>query len=88
MAKPLMTHDELLEKAIVYLRSVEARRKDAPECLRRIAVDQLPKRRVRDAVVVYFESEEVGGGRIQAFLDRDSGDVISASYIGAKDDAE
>ena len=83
-----MTHDELLAKAVEHLRSREARRKDAPERLRAIVVDQLPKRRVRDAVVIYFESAEAGGGRIQAFIDRESGDMISASYFPAKEQVE
>ena len=85
MVKPHMTHDELVAKAIEHLRSVEARRKIPLEKLRSLSVDQLPKRRVRDAVVVYFESADEGGGRIQAFLDRESGDMISASYFPGKE---
>ena len=83
-----MTHDELVAKAIVHLRSVEARRKAPPEKLRSLSVDQLPKRRIRDAVVVYFESAEEGGGRIQAFLDRESGEMLSASYFPAREQVE
>ena len=50
-----MTHDELLAKAIEHLRAAESRRTNTPEPLRDVAVDLLPRRRVRDAVVVYLE---------------------------------
>ncbi len=74
-----MTNEELLTKAIEKLRALEARRTDIPERLRTVTVDQLPKRRVRDAVVIDFERDEKGG-RIQIFMDRESGDMISATY--------
>jgi hypothetical protein len=79
-----MTNDELLTKAIEKLRILEERRKDVPEKLRTVTVDQLPKRRIRDAVVIDCEREEAGG-RIQIFMDRESGDMISATYNPPKD---
>ena len=79
-----MTDDELLTKAIEKLRAMEARRKDVPERLRAVTVNQLRKRRIRDAVVIDFEGDEAGG-RIQIFMDRESGDMISASYKPPKD---
>ena len=79
-----MTNDELLTKAIEKLRTLEERRKDVPERLRTVTVDQLPKRRIRDAVVIDFEREQ-GGGRIRIFMDRESGDMISATYNPPKD---
>lgn len=79
-----MTDDDLLTKAIEKLRALEERGKDVPERLRTITVDQLPRRRIRDAVVIDFERDE-GGGRIQVFMDRESGDMILASYNPPKD---
>lgn len=79
-----MTNDELLAKAIKKLRTLEKRRKDVPDKLRTVTVDQLPKRRVRDAVVIDFERDEKGG-RIQIVMDRESGDMIAATYNPAKD---
>ena len=79
-----MTDDELLAKAIERLRAMEARRKDVPEELRAVTVDTLPKRRIRDAVVIDFERDEAGG-RIQIVMDREAGDMISATYNPGKD---
>ena len=79
-----MTNDELLAKAIEKLRTLERRRKAVPDKLRTVTVDQLPKRRIRDAVVIDFERDE-SGGRIRIFMDRESGDMISATYNPAKD---
>ncbi len=79
-----MTNDELVIRAVEKLRMLEERRKNVPEKLRTVTVDQLPKRRVRDAVVIDFEREQ-GGGRIQILMDRESGDMISATYNPPKD---
>ena len=79
-----MTDDELLAKAIEKLRELEARRTNIPERLRAVTVDQLPKRRIRDAVVIDFEQDEKDG-RIQIFMDRESGDMISVTYNPPKD---
>ena len=81
-----MTHDELLAKAIEHLRAVESRRKNTPERLATVTVDLLPRRRVRDAVVVYLESDSPDGGHIQAVLDRESGDMLAATYSPPKSD--
>ena len=79
-----MTHDELLARAVEKLRKLEARRKDVPERLRTVTVDQLPKRRIRDAVVIEFEGG-AAGARIQIFMELESGDMISASYSPPND---
>ena len=79
-----MTNDELLAKAIEKLRTLEKRGEDVPDKLRTVTVDQLPKRRVRDAVVIDFERDQ-SSGRIQIFMDRESGDMISATYNPPKD---
>ena len=79
-----MTDDELLAKAIEKLRALEARCADAPETLGTVTVDQLPKRCIRDAVVIDFERDEKSG-RIRTFMDRESGKMISAEYFPPKD---
>ncbi len=40
-------------------------------------LDMLPKVRVMDAVAVYFESEPLtGGGKIEVYLERESGKLL------------
>ena len=67
-----MTHDELLASAIEHLRRLEARCKNASPNLSVIKVDQLLKRRVRDAVVINFEGDDECG-HIVAVVDRETG---------------
>jgi hypothetical protein len=71
-----MTHDELLAKAIEWLRKWESR---LPERVRDVTVDRLPKRRIRDAVVIDFESDD-NRGKIRITLDRDTGEMLGASH--------
>jgi hypothetical protein len=47
------------------------------------SIGELPKTRILEAVVVYFESDE-HGGKIEVFLERDSGKLISATLIPHK----
>jgi hypothetical protein len=73
-----MTHDELLASAIEHLRRLEARLKNASPNLSAIKVDQLLTRRIRDAVVIYFDGDDECG-RIIAVVDRQTGAIIKAS---------
>ena len=77
-----MTHDELLNKAIESLRRQEPRMQ-MHEGVCGVTVDQLPKRRVRDAVVIDFESDE-NIGRIQVTMERDTGKMIGSKYAPPK----
>ncbi len=77
-----MTDEELLTKAIEKLRTLEAHRTNVPDRLRTMTVDRLTKRSVRDAVVIYFEDENTDG-RIEVFMDRESGEMIAANYLPA-----
>ncbi len=75
-----MTDDELLGKAIELLRKLEAK---LPDNVRDVTVDRLPKRRLRDAVVIDFSSEE-DRGSIQIVLERETGALIGASHVPPK----
>jgi hypothetical protein len=75
-----MTHDELITKAIEWLRKIEPR---MPERIRDVTVDRLPKRRVRDAVVIDFSSE-ADCGTIQVVIERDTGAIIGTSHAPPK----
>jgi hypothetical protein len=69
-----MTHEELLTKAIEWLRKME------PRLPKRVTdLSGLPKSRVRDAVVIDFESDE-GPASIQITLDRETGVVLFANW--------
>ena len=71
-----MTHDELLAKAIRWLREMKPK---LPDSVQHATVDQLPKRRIRDAVVIEFESDE-NRDKIQITLDRDTGAILGANW--------
>lgn len=77
-----MTHDELINKAIESLRKLEPRMSEA---VRGVTVDRLPKRRVRDAAVIDFESDE-NVGRIQVTMESDTGELIWAKHVPPKKD--
>jgi hypothetical protein len=47
------------------------------------SIRELPRTRILDAVVVYFESDEQGG-KIEVFLERDSRKLIAATLIPHK----
>jgi hypothetical protein len=84
MVEHLMSDDELVAKAIEKLRALEARRTEAPERLKALTVDRLPNRSVRDAAVIYFKSDDAVG-HIKVVMDREAGDMISATYTPAKE---
>jgi hypothetical protein len=48
-----------------------------------ITLEMLPKVRVREAAVVCFESDE-HDGRIEVYMDKDSGEFISGTMIPRK----
>jgi hypothetical protein len=75
-----MTHDELVAKAIEWLRRFEAK---MPDRLRGVTTDRLPKRRVREAVVIDFTSDD-DRGSIRVVMERDTGDLIEASHSPPK----
>lgn len=78
-----MTHDGLLNKAIESLRKLEPRMR-TNERVRDVTVDRLPKRRVRDAVVIDFESDD-NNGSIQVTMERDTGKMIWAHHAPPKE---
>ncbi|MBI5686453.1 MAG: hypothetical protein HZC54_15380 [Verrucomicrobia bacterium] len=75
-----MTNEELLAKAIECLRGFT---RVAPDPIRDVTVDRLPKRRFRDAVVIDFSSDE-DRGKIQIVLERDTGATISVTHSPPK----
>ncbi len=79
-----MTHDELIARAIEWLRKFEPR---MPDRLRGVTAERLPKRRVRDAVVIDFTSDE-DRGRIQVVMERDTGDLIGVTHCPPKEPAQ
>jgi hypothetical protein len=75
-----MTDDELITKAIEWLRKFDSH---LPEQIHDVTVDRLPKRRLRDAVVIDFTSEE-DRGTIQVVLERETGALIGATHTPPK----
>jgi len=71
-----MTHDELILKAIEWLGRLEP---TMPDSIRGVTPDRLPKRRLRDAVVIDFTSDEERGS-IRVVMDRETGDLIETSH--------
>jgi hypothetical protein len=78
-----MTDDQLISKAVKRLRLLESRCAERPSPLQDVSVDLLPNRRIRDAVVIYFECDD-SPAKIQVFMDRESGDMISGGYFPPK----
>jgi hypothetical protein len=66
-----VTNDELIEKAKEYIKFFE-------DPKRGITLEMVPKIRVLDAYVIYFENDD-HKGKIQVFLEKESGKFISAS---------
>ena len=77
-----MTHEELLNKAMEALRKLEPQMQ-RHERIRGVTVDRLPKRRVRDAVVINFKSDE-DVGSIEVTMERDTGKMIGAKHAPPK----
>ena len=72
-----MTHDELIAEA--RKQAEDFRDTGEPP----ISLDRLPNVRALDAVVVYFESDE-HDGKIEVFLERETGKFLAATLIPAK----
>jgi len=75
-----MTHEELIAKAVERVRLYERHAGKVPEKVRGLTVDKLPRRTVREAAVVYFESD-CTTGRIEVVLDSRSGEVLEHKLI-------
>jgi hypothetical protein len=75
-----MSHDELIAKAIEWLRRIE---REMPDGMLGGSVDKMPKRQVRDAVVIDFSSDE-DIGTIQVVMERDTGAPIGATHTPPK----
>jgi hypothetical protein len=71
-----MTNEELVQKAIEWLRKMEPK---LPERVRDVTVDRLPKRCVRDAVVIDFTTDEHHGA-IRVVMERDTGAFIGTTH--------
>ena len=73
-----MTHDELVAKAREHAKDF-SETGDA-----RVSLDTLPKVSLLEAAVVYFESD-AHTGKIEVFLEKQSGKLLSATLIPAKE---
>jgi hypothetical protein len=73
-----MKQEELIAKAREYVGGFEKNSTDLG-----VSVALLPKVRLRDAVVVYFESSE-HDGKIEVYLDKESGEFITATFVPVK----
>jgi hypothetical protein len=76
-----MTHEALIAEARKVVQNVQ---RDAEAGL---TLEMLPKVTAVDAVVVYFTSDE-HDGKIEVFLERDSGKFITASLMPPKQKGE
>lgn len=52
---------------------------------KRMTLDDFPRVRVRDAVVLYFESDKPETGHVEICLDKETGDLIRGGYIPSRD---
>src|SRR5262249_2645761 len=71
-----MTDEELVTKAVEWLQRFESK---MPDRLHGVTADRLPKRRIRDAVVIDFTSDE-DRGSIRVVMERETGDLIESSH--------
>ncbi len=79
-----MTHEELIAKAVERLRVFERLADKVPRKIKGLNVDALPRRTVREAVVIYFESDP-DDGHIEVVVDSRSGEVIETKFIPPKE---
>jgi len=73
-----MTHDDLIAMARKHLKAIGDRSEHG------VALERLPKARVQDAAVVYFEGDE-HDGRMEVYLERESGEFIMMTVIPPKE---
>ena len=50
-----------------------------------MTLDDFPRVRAREAVVLYFESDRPEAGHVEICLDKDTGDLIRGGYISYRD---
>ncbi len=81
-----MTHDELMaiavERARKALRSFE-RWEKAPAEMRRLKVDEMHRRTIRDAVFIRIEADD-DRGCIEFVLDSQTGEMLENKFINPK----
>jgi hypothetical protein len=82
-----MTHEELIAKALERVRLHERHAEKLPEKIRGLKVDEMPRRTVREAAVVYLESDSTTA-RIEVVLDRRSGEVLEVKLIPPKEKSD
>ena len=73
-----MTHEALITEARKLVKSFVADPKAG------VTLEMLPKVRALDAVVIYFESDE-HDGKIEVFLEKESGKFITAGLMAPKE---
>ena len=81
-----MTHDELIEKAVERLRKVERAFEHSDKVsaeVRRLKVDEMHKRTIRDAVFIRFEADD-DRGCIELVMDSQTGDMLDNKFIPPK----
>jgi hypothetical protein len=50
-----------------------------------MTLDDFPRVRAREAVVLYFESDRPEAGHVEICLDKETGDLIRGGYIPNRD---
>jgi len=79
-----MSHDKLIAKAVEALRRTErAFERHADKIgadVRRLKVDQMPRRTIRDAVFVAFEADD-DRRRIEVVMDSKTGEILDNKFI-------
>jgi len=82
-----MTHEELLAAAVDRLRKTERTFErfgdKVSQDVLRLKVDEMPKRTIRDAVVICFEADD-NRGRIEVVMDSQTGEMIANKFIPPK----
>ncbi|HXR06550.1 MAG TPA: hypothetical protein VN765_04415 [Candidatus Acidoferrum sp.] len=73
-----MTHEELITMARKHLKAFGDQSEHG------VALERLPKARVQEAAVVYFEGDE-HDGKLEVYLERESGEFIMATLIPPKE---
>ena len=73
-----MTQEKLIAKAREYVKGFEKSSKEHG-----VSLETLPKVRLQDAAVVHFESDK-HDGKIEVYLDRESGNFITATFVPIK----
>lgn len=78
-----MTNDELIEKAVERLRTVERlieRSDKVPSAMRRLKADEMHKRTIREALFIRFEADD-DRGSIEVVMDRETGVMVANQLV-------